>query len=137
MSRALALLGAAAEQDHDGRTVFSEIHAQAGAEVDPRFEHPAADALHTGEVALLNPGHRGEDAGRRRVIEVVQPFPEGALPVEAGVLSNRDHQQTWSHMRYHYAMVPKRIRSDPAAGAAGADFVAAGSLLCSRPDNME
>jgi hypothetical protein len=40
-------------------------------------------------------------------------------------------------MRYHYAMVPKRIRSDQAAGAAGADFVAAGSLLCSRPDNME
>ena len=39
----LALLGPAAEQDYNRRAVLSEIHPQAWADVDPRFEDTASD----------------------------------------------------------------------------------------------
>jgi hypothetical protein len=77
--------------------VLSEIHPQTGTEVDPRFKYPAADALHAGEVPLLDPGHRGEDARRRRIIEAVpRPYLPARcnLPYGAGGVIERKARQS-------------------------------------------
>src|SRR5262249_44228261 len=49
----LALLSAARQQDHQTRTVLTEVDAVARPEVDPVLEHAFANRFHVGEVALL------------------------------------------------------------------------------------
>jgi hypothetical protein len=47
----LTLLGAAAEQDNDPFSVFSEVNPVAWAEIDAAFKDPAADSLYIREIS--------------------------------------------------------------------------------------
>jgi hypothetical protein len=47
----LPLLGSACQQDHQYRTVLTEINPVAWSEVDPEFEHALANRFDAGEVA--------------------------------------------------------------------------------------
>src|ERR1035437_497959 len=87
----LPLLGAAAEQNDDSLSVFSEIDPVAWTEINADFKDPAADALHIREVSQAQPVECGGHSPRRFGVEPVKPLPEEISAVTAEIFTDVNH----------------------------------------------
>jgi hypothetical protein len=53
----LPLLCSTRQQDHDRVAISPKINPEARPEIDSVFQHAFSDALHVGEIALLDAGY--------------------------------------------------------------------------------
>jgi len=72
----LAVLRAARNQENEIVTVATEVDSISWPEVDPVFEHTAADAFGMGQVALLQPYQSYRQFGGSMRIESLEPACE-------------------------------------------------------------
>jgi hypothetical protein len=87
----LTLFRAAAEQDDDSLSVFSEIDPVAWTEIYADFKDPAADSLHIREVSQAQPIECGGHSPRRFGVEPVKPLPEVVSSVTAEIFPDVNH----------------------------------------------
>src|ERR1035437_9794317 len=87
----LPLLRAAAEQDDDSLSVFSEIDPVAWTEINADFKDPAAASLQMREASHGQPGEGGGHSPRRLGVEPVKPLPEVVSSVTAEIFQDVDH----------------------------------------------
>src|ERR1035437_5693237 len=87
----LPLLGAAAEQNDDSLSVFSEIDPVAWTEINADFKDPAADSLHIREVSQAQPVECGGHSPRRLGVEPGKPLPEVVSSVTAAICQAVDN----------------------------------------------
>src|ERR1035441_2977181 len=87
----LPLLGAAAEQNDDPLSVFSEIDPVAWTEINADFTERDSDALHIREVSQAQPIECGGHSPRRLGVEPVKPLPEVVSSVTAEIFPDVDH----------------------------------------------
>jgi hypothetical protein len=91
----LVLLRTAAKQNDYSFAVFPEVHpvsnSVSGAEVDPAFKDPAADALHIREVSQSQLVEGSGNPARRLGVEPVKPDAEEIAPIRPEIFPDFDH----------------------------------------------
>ena len=87
----LALLGPTREQDHQHRTVLSEIHAVARSKIDPIFKDALANRFDAGEIALLQPDDGARDLGSCYRFQLRKPLRERLPAVGCHVVTYLGH----------------------------------------------
>src|SRR6266700_34004 len=89
----LPLLRPTGQQDHDRVTISPKVNSIARPEVEPVFQNTLADALHIGEVALLQAGYCAPNLGTRDRIQFREPIREGLAIVRSNIVTDFEHRR--------------------------------------------